>query len=246
MRDTCKNDDELFVRRQGPPQGTSDSSSFGLILKFHQLEVSRFHNKPEYLGRQQRATFSSSQNVIRQWQGLVLSVLNHSFRTITLTDHRKEGSDDPLAYQLADLMEDLVIVPPPTKPASVFISDDQAMGSYEFLSRMLSGSGSISWHWYLEAANLGSQPEKPRKIGQGQCGTILLLGCSECVIKVPNSVAKEDELYNDAQVHALVSKAVRSAPVELRSDLYVSSIEALSCLSLRLLVVLLRLSNTSI
>jgi hypothetical protein len=167
-----------------------------------------------------------------------------------MADHHKDGSDNPPAYPLAELIEDLVIVPPSTKPSPVFISDNELhrLDSHDILSRMLSCSSFISWKWYDEAADLAGHLADSRKIGQGQCGTIIFPGhhSTEFVIKMPNSAEKEAQLYVDAQVHAVLDKCFRSAPVELRSDLYVSFILPLFWLFWLFLDLLLRFTNDSV
>ncbi|EUC42731.1 hypothetical protein COCMIDRAFT_39252 [Bipolaris oryzae ATCC 44560] len=39
------------------------------------------------------------------------------------------------------------------------------------------------------------------EVGRGQCGTVLALNDTDCVIKIPNFTSKEDELFTDYQIH---------------------------------------------
>ncbi|KAH7558755.1 hypothetical protein BM1_04892 [Bipolaris maydis] len=46
------------------------------------------------------------------------------------------------------------------------------------------------------------------EVGRGQCGTVLVLNDTDCVIKIPNSPSKEDELFTDYQIHYSVYSAL--------------------------------------
>ncbi|XP_014557798.1 hypothetical protein COCVIDRAFT_14977 [Bipolaris victoriae FI3] len=58
----------------------------------------------------------------------------------------------------------------------------------------------LSW-----CGNILSTPPAARanhiEVGRGQCGTVLALNDTDSVVKIPNSPAKEDELFTDYQIH---------------------------------------------
>ncbi|KAL6707176.1 hypothetical protein ACN47E_004723 [Coniothyrium glycines] len=97
----------------------------------------------------------------------------------------------------------------------IFGDEEQSNAPSEtILCRMLSTKTAISTKSSLAEANQRAHEESSQQhfscIGEGQCGTVYALRGTSVVIKMPNTPAKENELFLDFQTHELVSTAFDS------------------------------------
>jgi hypothetical protein len=99
-----------------------------------------------------------------------------------------------------------------------FTDEEMRNASVEtILLRMLSTKSAISVNSSLTESN----QQVFTSAGKGQCGTVYALRGTDMVIKVPNTAAgKDDELFQDFQMHKRISKAFSSS-ASIRQDMHV-------------------------
>jgi hypothetical protein len=148
-----------------------------------------------------------------------------------MSDRRRDNRTDESTtseLSISDSLKSLILSTyGATKEWLIFTDEDQLKASPEvILRRMLSTKSAISTKSSLAESNQRARDDAAQQhftsIGQGQCGTVYGLKGTTMVIKLPNSVNKEDELFVDFQMHKLVYAAFAS----IREDIHVPRVEA--------------------
>ncbi|KAH8641428.1 hypothetical protein IG631_04369 [Alternaria alternata] len=151
-----------------------------------------------------------------------------------MSDRRRNNFTDDSTTSVISISDSLksLILDTVNAARDMFVFTDEEMRKTPpeiILQRMLSTKSAISTGSSLAEANQLAHDDTTQQhftnIGQGQCGTVFALKGTTMVIKLPNSMNKEKELFTDFQMHKLVWDAF-SAFASIQEDIHVPRIGA--------------------
>ncbi|KAJ4324700.1 hypothetical protein N0V94_001097 [Neodidymelliopsis sp. IMI 364377] len=149
-----------------------------------------------------------------------------------MPDRRKElrtGDSTASATSMTDSLRNLTM---DSWNAGTYLFSDSELekATPEYiLGRILSTNSALSIKSSLAETNQRARDDESLQtfasVGAGQCGTIYALKGTTAVIKLPNSLEKSDELFNDFKCHNMVHNAFQGVSVTLRIHVNVPALK---------------------